>query len=65
MVDDGVRVLLKTGLEGRFEFGDLAVGLGNDPHQWPNSCPVCVRDRWGCAEVGASEALLYLVGSFV
>ena len=32
-VDDGVGVLPKTGVEGCFEFGDLAVGSRNDSHQ--------------------------------
>ena len=30
MVDVGVRVLAKTGVEGFFEFGDLAVGFRDD-----------------------------------
>ena len=39
MVDDGVRVFFKTGLEGFFELRDLAVGFRDDLDQRSNCCP--------------------------
>ena len=62
VVDHGVGVLLKTGLQGCLEVCDLAVGFPNDPHQCPNSRPEGVGDRRGCAEVSSAEAFLYFAG---
>ena len=62
MVDHGVGVLLKTGLQGCFEVCDLAVGLPNDAHQCPDSRPEGVLNRPRCGEVSSSEALLYAAG---
>ncbi len=62
VVDDGVRVLLKTGLEGCFEVCDLAVGIPNDAHQCSDSRSEGVGDRRGCAEVSSSEARLDTAG---
>ena len=62
VVDHGVRVLLKTGLQGCFEVCDLAVGIPNDAHQCPHSRPEGVLNRPRCGEVSSSEAFLYFAG---
>ena len=61
-VDSGVGVLLKTGLEGHFEFADRAVQFPDDAHQRRDGRSEGVLNRSRRAEMVAAEALLYSAG---